>query len=102
MSRVVALDNIVEIRDVHFNYPGRALFRGVTLDIERGKVTGIMGTSGCGKTTLLRMIGGQLAPAAGSVRVDGENLRDLDRDGLYRVRRKMGMQFQQGGLFTDL
>jgi len=95
-------DNIVEVRDLHFSYPGRALFRGVTLDIKRGQVTGIMGTSGCGKTTLLRMIGGQLYPASGTVRVDGESVVELDRDDLYRLRRKMGMQFQQGGLFTDL
>jgi phospholipid/cholesterol/gamma-HCH transport system ATP-binding protein len=101
-SQRAASDNIVEVRDVHFSYPGRALFKGVTLDIERGKVTAIMGTSGCGKTTLLRMIGGQLYPASGVVRFDGEAIGELDRDALYRVRRKMGMQFQQGGLFTDL
>ena len=101
-SSAVATDSIVEVRDVHFSYPGRALFNGVTLDIARGKVTGIMGTSGCGKTTLLKMIGGQLYPSAGVVRFDGEAIGDLDRNGLYRVRRKMGMQFQQGGLFTDL
>ena len=102
MISTVTKDNIVEVRDVHFSYPGRQLFKGVTLDIERGKVTGIMGTSGCGKTTLLRMIGGQLYPESGVVRFDGDAIGDLDRDALYRVRRKMGMQFQQGGLFTDL
>lgn len=102
MTAAAKSDSIVEVRDVHFGYPGRELFRGVTLDIARGKVTAIMGTSGCGKTTLLRMIGGQLHPATGTIRVDGESVADLDRDGLYRVRRKMGMQFQQGGLFTDL
>jgi phospholipid/cholesterol/gamma-HCH transport system ATP-binding protein len=98
----VSSDHIVEIRDVHFSFPGRSLFRGVTLAIARGKVTGIMGTSGCGKTTLLRMIGGQLTPDSGTIAVDGEAIDRLDRDALYRVRRKMGMQFQQGGLFTDL
>ena len=98
----MANDSIVEVRDVHFSYPGRQLFKGVTLSIARGKVTGIMGTSGCGKTTLLRMIGGQLYPDSGVVRFDGETIGDLDRDALYRVRRRMGMQFQQGGLFTDL
>ena len=102
MNITMATDNIVEVRDVRFSYPGRELFKGVTLDIARGKVTAIMGTSGCGKTTLMRMIGGQLYPASGTIRIDGESVADLDRDGLYRVRRKMGMQFQQGGLFTDL
>ena len=61
-----------------------------------------MGASGCGKTTLLRMIGGQIYPASGTIKVDGESVAELDRDALYRLRRKMGMQFQQGGLFTDL
>jgi phospholipid/cholesterol/gamma-HCH transport system ATP-binding protein len=95
-------DNIIEIDDVHFAFPGRELFRGVSLEIARAKVIGIMGASGCGKTTLLRMIGGQIYPASGSIKVDGESVAELDRDALYRVRRKMGMQFQQGGLFTDL
>ena len=95
-------DSIVQVDDVHFAYPGRALFRGVTLDIPREKVVGIMGASGCGKTTLLRMIGGQLKPDAGTIRIDGESVHHLDRGDLYRVRRKLGMQFQQGGLFTDL
>jgi phospholipid/cholesterol/gamma-HCH transport system ATP-binding protein len=74
----------------------------VTLSIPRGKVVGIMGASGSGKTTLLRMIGGQLIPASGRILIDGENILDLPRGELYRVRRKIGMQFQQGGLFTDL
>jgi len=95
-------DNIIEIDDVHFAFPGRELFRGVSLEIARAKVIGIMGASGCGKTTLLRMIGGQIYPASGTIKVDGVSVADLDRDALYRLRRKMGMQFQQGGLFTDL
>jgi phospholipid/cholesterol/gamma-HCH transport system ATP-binding protein len=95
-------DNIIEIDDVHFAFPGRELFRGVSLEIARAKVIGIMGASGCGKTTLLRMIGGQIYPDSGTIKVDGESVAELDRDALYRVRRKMGMQFQQGGLFTDL
>jgi phospholipid/cholesterol/gamma-HCH transport system ATP-binding protein len=98
----MATDNIVEIESVHFSYPGRDLFKGISATIPRGKVVGIMGASGCGKTTLLRMIGGQLYPRAGSIKVDGEVIGELDRASLYRVRRKMGMQFQQGGLFTDL
>lgn len=98
----MANDQIVEIENLRFSFPGQALFDGLTCSIPRGKIVGIMGVSGCGKTTLLRMIGGQLTPSAGTIRVDGEEIGSLDRRGLYRVRRKMGMQFQQGGLFTDL
>jgi len=95
-------ENIVEIEHVRFAFPGRELFRDITLSIPRGKVVGIMGASGCGKTTLLRMIGGQVYPDAGVIRVDGQSIAELDRNALYTTRRKMGMQFQQGGLFTDL
>ncbi len=95
-------ETIVEVQNVSFSYAGRDVFRGVTLDIPRGKVVGIMGASGCGKTTLLRLIGGQLPPSSGSIRLDGESIHELSRSDLYRVRRKVGMQFQQGGLFTDL
>ncbi|MCC6534248.1 MAG: ABC transporter ATP-binding protein [Burkholderiales bacterium] len=99
---MAAADNIVEVEDVRFAFPGRELFRGVSLAIPRGKVVGIMGASGSGKTTLLRMIGGQLRPDSGLIRIDGETINRLGRADLYRVRRKIGMQFQQGGLFTDL
>jgi len=95
-------EHIVEIEHVRFAFPGRELFSDITLSIPRGKVVGIMGASGCGKTTLLRMIGGQVAPDSGQIRIDGQSLAELDRNALYAVRRKMGMQFQQGGLFTDL
>ena len=98
----MSTDSIVRVDDVRFAYPGLELFRGVSLQIPRGKVVGIMGASGCGKTTLLRMIGGQLRPDSGSIFIDGENIHELSRGELYRVRRKVGMQFQQGGLFTDL
>lgn len=93
---------IVEVENVHFSFPTREIFRGVSLAIPRGRIVGIMGASGSGKTTLLRLIGGQLLPQAGTIRVDGEAINTLGRDDLYRVRRKIGMQFQQGGLFTDL
>jgi len=93
---------IVEIDQLRFAYGDRALLTGVSLAIPRGKVVGIMGASGCGKSTLLRLIGGQLEPAGGRVKVDGQVVHELSRDALYRLRRKMGMQFQMGGLFTDL
>ena len=95
-------DNLVEISDVKFNYGEREVLKGISLNIPRGKVVAILGTSGCGKSTLLRLIGGQETPAQGSVRVAGELVHELDTDSLYRLRRKMGMMFQAGGLFTDL
>ncbi len=95
-------DDIVEISKLRFDYPNRALLKDITLTIPRGKVVGIMGASGSGKSTLLRLIGGQLVPAQGYVKVDGQIVHELGRDELYRLRRKMGMQFQWGGLFTDL
>lgn len=98
----MATDNIVEIEHLRFGFGDRKLLEDVTLAIPRGNVVGIMGASGCGKSTLLRLIGGQLAPQSGSVKVDGAIVHQLSRDALYRLRRKMGMQFQMGGLFTDL
>jgi phospholipid/cholesterol/gamma-HCH transport system ATP-binding protein len=95
-------DNIVEISKLRFGYADRALLKDISLAIPRGKVVGIMGASGCGKSTLLRLIGGQLVPADGYVKVDGQVVHELSRDALYQLRRKMGMQFQMGGLFTDL
>ena len=95
-------DDIVEISALRFGYAGRALLKDITLSIPRGKVVGIMGASGCGKSTLMRLIGGQLVPAGGYVKVDGHNVHELSRAELYRLRRRMGMQFQAGGLFTDL
>ncbi len=98
----MSTDNVVEIRDLAFSYGSHEIFKSVNLTIPRGKVVGIMGASGCGKTTLMRLIGAQLQPARGTVNVLGENIHRLDRNALYRLRRRMGMQFQQGGLFTDL
>lgn len=74
----------------------------INLDIKRGQVVSIMGGSGCGKTTILRLIGGQLKPRAGRVMVAGQNVPSLDAEGLYELRRKVGMLFQFGALFTDM
>jgi phospholipid/cholesterol/gamma-HCH transport system ATP-binding protein len=98
----MAADNLVEITDLAFSYGSREIFRSVSLAIPRGKVVGIMGASGSGKTTLMRLIGGQLSPARGEVKVMGEVVHALGRGELFALRRRMGMQFQQGGLFTDL
>jgi phospholipid/cholesterol/gamma-HCH transport system ATP-binding protein len=93
---------IVEITDLAFSYGSREILRSVNLTIEAGKVIGIMGASGSGKTTLMRLISGQLAPSRGRVVVMGKDVHRLSRNELFELRRKMGMQFQQGGLFTDL
>jgi len=95
-------ENLVEISNVAFFYAGREVFKQLDLDIPRGRITGIMGASGSGKTTLMRLIGGQLRPARGTINVMGRVVHDLGRAELFELRRKMGMQFQQGGLFTDL
>jgi phospholipid/cholesterol/gamma-HCH transport system ATP-binding protein len=97
-----ASDNLVEITGVKFNYGERPILKGLNLKIPRGKVVAILGASGCGKSTLLRLIGGQDTPAEGTVRVDGQLVHELDTDALYQLRKKMGMMFQAGGLFTDL
>jgi phospholipid/cholesterol/gamma-HCH transport system ATP-binding protein len=98
----VSSSPLVCLRDVHFAYGGNPVLRGINLDVPRGKVVAIMGGSGCGKTTLLRAIGGQIRPTQGSVQVDGQEVPTLSRQALYALRRKMGMLFQFGALFTDL
>ena len=95
-------DALVEIKDVAFGYGARPVLKGINLTARRGQVVAIMGSSGCGKTTLLRLIGGQIRAGQGTVRVAGESLGELDAEGLYRLRRKMGMLFQFGALFTDI
>jgi phospholipid/cholesterol/gamma-HCH transport system ATP-binding protein len=93
---------LVQIRDLNFSYDNRAVLSGINMTIPRGKIVAIMGLSGCGKTTTLRLIGGQLRPTSGEVRVAGQLVNELDDDGLYRLRRRMGMLFQFGALFTDM
>ncbi|MFT3733629.1 MAG: ABC transporter ATP-binding protein [Rhodocyclaceae bacterium] len=93
---------LVEVNDLRFGYGSRPVLHGVNIRVPRGKVVAIMGGSGCGKTTLLRLIGGQLKVPGGAVKVFGESIHDLDNDGLYRLRRRMGMLFQFGALFTDM
>ncbi|MES2297528.1 MAG: ABC transporter ATP-binding protein [Pseudomonadota bacterium] len=96
------MSNLVEIRDLHFAYGERSILSDLRMDFPRGKVVAVMGGSGCGKTTVLRLIGGQIRPQQGSVTVEGEVVHKLDTDGLFKLRRKMGMLFQFGALFTDL
>ena len=94
---------MVQIQNVAFGYDAaRPVLRDVSLSIARGSVVGIMGQSGCGKTTLLRIIAAQYLPSGGTARVLGEATSGLDREALYRMRRRMGMLFQFGALYTDL
>lgn len=95
-------DFLVEIDNVHFSYDERPILRGVSLSIPRGKVVAIMGGSGCGKTTLLRLITGQLRATQGSVQVQKQEVGRLSTRDLFALRRKMGMLFQFGALFTDM
>ena len=94
--------DIVSISNLSFSRGSRKIFDGISLDIQRGKVTAIMGPSGTGKTTLLKLIAGQLAPDNGAVYVDNKNVHELNRTDLYALRKKMGMLFQSGALLTDL
>ncbi|MFN3295613.1 ABC transporter ATP-binding protein [Caldimonas sp.] len=93
---------LVELRGVSFGYDERMILEDVSLVVPRGKVVALMGTSGGGKTTVLRLIGGQVKPRAGQVLFDGVDVAAMDRDALYAIRRRMGMLFQFGALFTDL
>lgn len=93
---------LITIRDLHFSRGSREIFSGVSMDIPAGKITAIMGPSGTGKTTLLRLIGGQLKPTQGSLIVEGLEIPKLSRKKLYEARRSMGMLFQSGALLTDL
>jgi phospholipid/cholesterol/gamma-HCH transport system ATP-binding protein len=99
---VSVTDNIVDIRDLRFSYASRPVLKGVTLSIPRGQIAAILGTSGSGKTTILQLMGGSLHPSGGRVVVCNRNVPELDRHGLYGLRRRMGMMFQKGGLFGDL
>ena len=96
-------ENAVEFENLSFAYPsGRQVLSNVDFAIPRGKLVAIMGQSGCGKTTLLRMIGGALRPSKGDVRVFGESLRHMRQQQVYALRRRMSMLFQFGALFTDM
>jgi phospholipid/cholesterol/gamma-HCH transport system ATP-binding protein len=92
---------IVEIRNLGYAVNGRPVFAGLDMEIPRGRVTAVMGPSGTGKTTLLRLITGQLAADSGSIVVAGQDMRAVRRADLYVLRRRMGMLFQNGALLTD-
>jgi phospholipid/cholesterol/gamma-HCH transport system ATP-binding protein len=93
----------VQLKDVTFGYDRRRpVLRGIDLTIPRGRLVAIMGGSGCGKTTILRLIGGQLRAQSGTITVAGQDVQALDREALFALRRKIGMLFQFGALFTDM
>jgi len=95
-------DIIIDIQKLTFSRSERTIFQDVDIKIPRGKITAIMGPSGTGKTTLLKLIGGQLRPDSGAIYLDGDNIPKLGRKDLFDVREKMGMLFQSGALFTDM
>ena len=103
VSPTCPTETAVQLTDVSFGYDRRRpVLRGIDMTIPRGKLVAIMGGSGCGKTTILRLIGGQLRPQRGSITVAGQDVLALDRDALFALRRKIGMLFQFGALFTDM
>ena len=103
VSPTCPTETAVQLTDVSFGYDRRRpVLRGIDMTVPRGKLVAIMGGSGCGKTTILRLIGGQLRPQRGTVTVAGHDVLALDRDALFALRRKIGMLFQFGALFTDM
>ena len=103
VSPTCPTETAVQLTDLSFGYDRRRpVLRGIDMTVPRGKLVAIMGGSGCGKTTILRLIGGQLRPQRGTVTVAGHDVLALDRDALFALRRKIGMLFQFGALFTDM
>tara|TARA_R100000750_G_scaffold9046_2_gene6081 strand:- start:22156 stop:22956 length:801 start_codon:yes stop_codon:yes gene_type:complete len=94
--------NLVELKDLTFAHGSHRVYDGLSLTVPKGKMVAVMGPSGIGKTTLLRLIGGQLKPDSGSIKVAGEEVPKLKRDALYQLRKRMSMLFQSGALFTDM
>ncbi|MEO9274105.1 ATP-binding cassette domain-containing protein [Marinomonas sp. 5E14-1] len=97
-----ALDAYIDVKNLSFFRGGRVIYENISLTIPKGKITAVMGPSGTGKTTLLRLIAAQLEPYSGSILINGENVHSLSRTDLYKVRKKMGMLFQSGALFSDM
>jgi phospholipid/cholesterol/gamma-HCH transport system ATP-binding protein len=101
-SSAQADDAVVDVRDVHYEVDGRAIFSGLDIRARRGRITAVMGPSGTGKTTLLRLITAQVAATSGTVSVFGKDLGQADKDDIYSLRKRMGMLFQNGALLTDM
>jgi phospholipid/cholesterol/gamma-HCH transport system ATP-binding protein len=101
-SPAQADDAVVDVRDVHYEVDGRAIFSGLDIRVRRGRITAVMGPSGTGKTTLLRLITAQVAATSGTVSVLGKDLGQADKAEIYSLRKRMGMLFQNGALLTDM
>ena len=95
-------DEFITVNNLYFHRGDRPIFQGLDLSIPRGQITGIMGPSGTGKTTLLKLIGGQLEPDKGHIAIEGRQIDKLSRSELFKMRARMGMLFQSGALLTDL
>jgi len=93
---------LISIKNLSFSREKRLIFSGINLEVEQGKITAIMGPSGTGKTTLLKLIGGQLRPQEGTIEISGQNVHELNRKNLFALRRRIGMLFQSSALFTDV
>ncbi|MFT5675751.1 MAG: phospholipid/cholesterol/gamma-HCH transport system ATP-binding protein [Paraglaciecola sp.] len=96
------MENLIEIDNLTFSRSGRVIYDDISLQIRKGQTTAIMGPSGIGKTTMLRLMGGQLSPDSGDIRFKGESIPKMRRNRLFEVRRQMSMLFQSGALFTDM
>ena len=94
--------NLIEVKNLTFKRGSRVIYDNLNLQVQKGKITAIMGPSGIGKTTLLKLIGGQLMPERGEILFDGQDICRLSNRELYEVRKRMGMLFQSGALFTDI
>lgn len=101
-EKITCVTNLIEIRNLTFSYGDRPILSGLQMDFPRRKVVAVMGGSGSGKTTILRLIGGQIRPQKGAVQINGNVVHDMNTKVLYALRRSMGMLFQHGALFTDL
>ena len=96
------MENLIEINNLTFSRSGRVIYDDISLQIKKGQTTAIMGPSGIGKTTMLRLMGGQLLPDKGDIKFKGESIPGMRRNRLFEVRRQMSMLFQSGALFTDM
>ncbi|MDY6458912.1 ABC transporter ATP-binding protein [Acinetobacter faecalis] len=93
---------LIQVKNLSFKRGERVIYDNIDMNIRRGQITAIMGPSGTGKTTLLRLIGGQLTPDSGEILLDNKNIADMSRSELFAARARMGMLFQSGALFTDM